>query len=118
MNNGFRNTKQSAVNTYKQYDPTKIDLSQWTSNGPDLTNVPFTQMNYFGEYETTEICGSAVFQSISLLSMILSSFSMQRNYNIKINNCKSKLNNILTSGFIQLFLLILCLSAKAKKATA
>lgn len=54
MNNGFRNMYQSAVHYYKQYDNTKVDLTQWTPNGPDLTHVPYEVKNVFGEYITTE----------------------------------------------------------------
>lgn len=54
MDNGFRTMAQTVVHNYKQYDATKVDLTQWTANGPDLTNVPFTQMSYFGEYDLTE----------------------------------------------------------------
>lgn len=64
MNNGFRNMKQSVVNTYKQYDATQVDLSQWTANGPDLTNLPFKQMSYFGEYDITENGSATIKQGI------------------------------------------------------
>ncbi|MGE8434383.1 TonB-dependent receptor [Chryseobacterium joostei] len=54
MNNGFRTMDQTAVHNYKQYDATKVDISQWTPNGPDLTNVPYEVKNIFGVYSTTE----------------------------------------------------------------
>lgn len=54
MTNGFRNMDQTTVHRYKQYDNTKVDLTQWTPNGPDLTNVPYEIKNVFGEYTTTE----------------------------------------------------------------
>lgn len=54
MTNGFRNMDHTAVHSYKQYDATKVDLSQWTPNGPDLTNVPYEVRNFFGVYSVTE----------------------------------------------------------------
>lgn len=54
MTNGFRNMDQTTVHRYKQYDNTQVDLTQWTSNGPDLTSVPYEIKNVFGVYTTTE----------------------------------------------------------------
>ncbi|AZA77842.1 TonB-dependent receptor [Chryseobacterium sp. G0186] len=54
MNNGFRSMSQTAVHNYRQYDANKVDISQWTPNGPDLTNVPYEVKNIFGVYSTTE----------------------------------------------------------------
>ncbi|MFP3833265.1 TonB-dependent receptor plug domain-containing protein [Chryseobacterium sp. SIMBA_028] len=54
MNNGFRTMDKTTVHNYKQYDATKVDISQWTLNGPDLTNVPYEVKNIFGNYTTTE----------------------------------------------------------------
>ncbi|RXM66775.1 hypothetical protein [Chryseobacterium sp. CH1] len=54
MNNGFRNMDQTTVHSYKQYDNTQVDITQWTPNGPDLTNVPYDVKNVFAQYTTTE----------------------------------------------------------------
>lgn len=54
MNNGFRNMVHTAAHSYKQYDATQVDLSQWTPNGPDLTNVPYELKTNLGEYLVTE----------------------------------------------------------------
>lgn len=54
MNNGFRNMDQTTVHRYKQYDNTQVDITQWTPNGPDLTNVPYDVKNVFAQYTTTE----------------------------------------------------------------
>ncbi|MDH6250843.1 ferric enterobactin receptor [Chryseobacterium sp. H1D6B] len=53
MSNGFRNMYYTAIHTYKQYDASQIDLSQW-NNGPDLTNVSYTVKSAFGSYYLTE----------------------------------------------------------------
>ncbi|MDR2234916.1 MAG: TonB-dependent receptor plug domain-containing protein [Chryseobacterium sp.] len=53
MNNGFRKMRHTAAHSYKQYDASQVDLSQWT-NGPDLTNVPYEVVNLFGEYVLDE----------------------------------------------------------------
>lgn len=53
MNNGFRKMKHTVVHTYKQYDASQVDLSQWT-NGPDLTSVPYELKSIFGEYFVDE----------------------------------------------------------------
>lgn len=53
MTNGFRSMLHTAAHTYKQYDASQVDLSQW-NNGPDLTNVPYTITNTFGSYTLTE----------------------------------------------------------------
>lgn len=54
MTNGFRSMDQTAVHTYKLYDATKVDITQWTPNGPDLTNVPYEIKNTFGAFSNTE----------------------------------------------------------------
>lgn len=54
MSNGFRTMEQTAVHTYKQYDATKVDLTEWTPNGPNLTDVPYEVKNIFASYSTTE----------------------------------------------------------------
>ncbi|MBP2619421.1 TonB-dependent receptor plug domain-containing protein [Chryseobacterium jejuense] len=54
MTNGFRSMDQTAIHNYKQYDATKVDITQWTPNGPDLTNVPYEVKNIFAAYSTTE----------------------------------------------------------------
>ncbi|SFN14727.1 TonB-dependent Receptor Plug Domain [Chryseobacterium oleae] len=54
MNNGFRNMVHTATHSYKQYDATQVDLSQWTPNGPDLTNVPYELKTNLGESLITE----------------------------------------------------------------
>ncbi len=54
MTNGFRDMRNSVVHTYKQYDASQVDITQWTPNGPDLTNVPYVVKNIFNEYGTVE----------------------------------------------------------------
>ncbi|MDP9955141.1 hypothetical protein J2X97_000778 [Epilithonimonas hungarica] len=54
LNNGFRSTLQTKINTYKKYNTSYIDLSQWGENGPDLTNVPYETIREFGNYTITE----------------------------------------------------------------
>ncbi|AZA51995.1 carboxypeptidase regulatory-like domain-containing protein [Chryseobacterium sp. G0201] len=53
MKNGFRNMDNTAVHTYKKYDATQVDLSQW-NNGPNLTNVPYETITTLAAYEVTE----------------------------------------------------------------
>lgn len=64
MTNGFRVMKNSVVHTYKQYDATQVDINEWTANGPDLTNVPYTMKNNFAIYETTENGSATLKQGI------------------------------------------------------
>ncbi|PQA95682.1 hypothetical protein B0A69_04720 [Chryseobacterium shigense] len=54
MSNGFRNMVHTAAQSYKQYDATQVDLSQWTPNGPDLTHVPYEVKTNLAEYVITE----------------------------------------------------------------
>ncbi|MFT3918929.1 TonB-dependent receptor plug domain-containing protein [Cloacibacterium sp.] len=54
LNNGFRNTLQTQINSYKSYNTAYIDISQWGENGPDLTNVPYETIREFGNYTITE----------------------------------------------------------------
>ncbi|WP_313385830.1 TonB-dependent receptor plug domain-containing protein [Chishuiella sp.] len=54
MLNGFRSTNQYRVNTYKKYDETKVDITKWTSNGPDLSDVPFTEVKDLYAYTKIE----------------------------------------------------------------
>lgn len=54
LKNGFRNTIQNQINTYKNYDTAFIDPSNWGENGPDLTNVPYETVREFGNYSITE----------------------------------------------------------------
>ena len=54
MNNGFRPFNNFRVNSYKKYDATKVDLNNWTANGPDLTNVPYTIVREHAAFTTTE----------------------------------------------------------------
>ncbi|SHG59154.1 TonB-dependent receptor [Chryseobacterium vrystaatense] len=54
MTNGFRNMVHTAAQSYKQYDATQVDLSQWTPNGPDLTNVPYELKTNLASYLVTE----------------------------------------------------------------
>lgn len=53
MTNGFRAMDETTVHHYKQYDATKVDPSLWTSNGPDLTGVPYEMRRIFGVFSTT-----------------------------------------------------------------
>lgn len=53
MTNGFRQMIHTVLHTYKQYDPTQVDLSQW-NNGPDLQNTPYTEKQTNAEYYLTE----------------------------------------------------------------
>ncbi len=54
MNNGFRPFNNFRVNSYKKYDATKVDLNNWTANGPDLTNVPYTIVREHAAFTTIE----------------------------------------------------------------
>lgn len=64
MTNGFRNMGHSTVHTYKQYDATQVDLTQWTANGPDLSNVSYQIKNIFANYEITENGSATLKQGI------------------------------------------------------
>lgn len=54
MNNGFRAFNNFKVNTYKKYDGTKVDLTHWTANGPDLSELPYTIVREHAAFATTE----------------------------------------------------------------
>lgn len=54
MRNGFRSVNQYNINSYKNYDATKVDINNWTANGPDLTNVPYTIVKEHAAYAKTE----------------------------------------------------------------
>ncbi|KAA0130460.1 TonB-dependent receptor plug domain-containing protein [Chryseobacterium sp. SN22] len=64
MTNGFREMLHSVVHTYKQYDASQVDLTQWTAEGPDLTNVPYTVKNNFTAYPVTENGSATLKQGI------------------------------------------------------
>lgn len=53
MTNGFRSMLHTVLHTYKQYDASQVDLSQW-NNGPDLNSTPYTVKQNMGEYAVTE----------------------------------------------------------------
>lgn len=53
MSNGFRQMLHTVLHTYKQYDATQVDLSQW-NNGPNLVNVPYTEKKINASYNLTE----------------------------------------------------------------
>lgn len=53
MTNGFRRMLHTVLHTYKQYDASQVDLSQW-NNGPDLNSTPYTVKQNMGEYTATE----------------------------------------------------------------
>lgn len=54
MHNGFRQTLQTQVFSYKAYDSSAIDLEKWGPNGPDLSTVPYELIRDFGMYAITE----------------------------------------------------------------
>ncbi|MEG0929462.1 MAG: TonB-dependent receptor plug domain-containing protein [Algoriella sp.] len=54
MKNGFRPYSNFTVNSYKKYDATKVDINNWTTNGPDLTNVPYTIVREHNAFTTIE----------------------------------------------------------------
>ncbi len=54
MNNGFRAVNQYNIYHYKSYDPTKVDLTTWGPQGPDLTNVPYKEVQLHSAYSKTE----------------------------------------------------------------
>lgn len=53
MSNGFRPMKHTVLHTYKQYDASQVDLSQW-NNGPDLAATPYIDRKTNAEYLMTE----------------------------------------------------------------
>lgn len=53
MTNGFRPMKHTVLHTYKQYDASQVDLSQW-NNGPNLANTPYTDKKTNAEYSVNE----------------------------------------------------------------
>lgn len=53
MSNGFRQMKHTVLHTYKQYDASQVDLSQW-NNGPNLAATPYTDRKTNAEYSLTE----------------------------------------------------------------
>ncbi len=53
MTNGFRPMLHTVLHTFKQYDATQVDLSQW-NNGPNLDNVPYVERKTNAEYGVTE----------------------------------------------------------------
>ncbi len=54
MNNGFRTVDYYNIHRYKKYDATKVDINEWTENGPNLTNVPYEDVKTFALYSMTE----------------------------------------------------------------
>ena len=53
MRNGFRSVNQYTVNSYRRYDATKVDINNWTANGPDLSNVPYSIVTEHSAYSQT-----------------------------------------------------------------
>lgn len=53
MSNGFRQMKHTVLHTYKQYDASQVDLSQW-NNGPNLANTPYIEKKTNANYSLTE----------------------------------------------------------------
>ncbi|MBQ0152986.1 MAG: hypothetical protein KBS61_08860 [Chryseobacterium sp.] len=64
MGNGFRDMTQTAVHSYKEYDATQIDLSQWTASGPNLSNVPYAVKQLIASYSTVENGSETIKQGI------------------------------------------------------
>ena len=60
MTNGFRPMKHTVLHTYKQYDASQVDLSQW-NNGPNLATTPYIDRKTNAEYALNEN-GSAVIE--------------------------------------------------------
>lgn len=54
IKNGFRSVNQYNINSYKKYDATQVNINNWTANGPDLTNVPYTIVQEHSAYAKTE----------------------------------------------------------------
>lgn len=53
MTNGFRPMKHTVLHTYKQYDASQVDLSQW-NNGPNLATTPYIDRKTNAEYALNE----------------------------------------------------------------
>jgi hypothetical protein len=53
MTNGFRQMLHTTLHTYKQYDASQVDLSQW-NNGPNLANTPYVERKTNANYSLTE----------------------------------------------------------------
>ena len=54
MKNGFRSVNQYNINSYKKYDAAQVDINNWTTNGPDLSNVSYTIIKEHAAYAKTE----------------------------------------------------------------
>lgn len=61
MTNGFRPMKHTVLHTYKQYDASQVDLSQW-NNGPNLAITPYIDRKTNAEYALNEN-GSAIIKN-------------------------------------------------------
>jgi len=59
MTNGFRPMKHTVLHTFKQYDASQVDLSQW-NNGPNLANTPYIDRKTNAEYLMTENGSSTI----------------------------------------------------------
>lgn len=59
MSNGFRPMKHTVLHTYKQYDASQVDLSQW-NNGPNLAATPYIDRKTNAEYLMTENGSSTI----------------------------------------------------------
>ncbi len=53
MSNGFRQMLHTVLHTYRQYDASQVDLSQW-NNGPDLAHTPYVVKKTNANYSLTE----------------------------------------------------------------
>lgn len=53
MTSGFRQMLHTVLHTYKQYDASQVDLSQW-NNGPDLAHTPYVEKKTNANYILTE----------------------------------------------------------------
>lgn len=53
MSNGFRQMLHTVLHTYRQYDASQVDLSQW-NNGPDLAHTPYVVKKTNANYSITE----------------------------------------------------------------
>ena len=53
MTNGFRQMLHTTLHTYKQYDASQVDLSQW-NNGPNLATTPYVERKTNANYSLTE----------------------------------------------------------------
>ena len=61
MTNGFRQMTHTSLHTYKQYDATQVDLSQW-NNGPNLEILPYIEKKLNASYNLTENGSSTIKQ--------------------------------------------------------